>query len=66
MPLSYTDWDTDGGYPNDSNGDKQCIANVVLHGFVTGWRNYACDSVFQAAYRSFCQINACDTDNYCP
>ncbi len=65
--MTYSEWDTAGGYPNDNGGSKQCVAFVRLDlGFHTGWRNFECDSGFRASYKSLCQINSCDTDTYCP
>ncbi|KAH7726128.1 Protein CLEC-62 a [Aphelenchoides avenae] len=61
VPLDRNDFDAWGaGYP-DNSGGKNCV-NEVQYGFAATWQSTNCHSV-QARY--ICQVNTCDTDNYC-
>ncbi|KAH7726109.1 CLEC-62 protein [Aphelenchoides avenae] len=61
VPLNtngYTAWGA--GYP-DNSGGKNCV-KVVQYGFTATWQNVNC---YAESTRYICQVNTCDTDNYC-
>ncbi len=62
MSNDYMNWSV--GHPNQSA--HSCVVNVRTTGFNFQWQSADCASIYNgSAHHFFCQINACDTDNYC-
>ncbi|CAJ0604748.1 unnamed protein product [Cylicocyclus nassatus] len=60
--TDFRKWDK--GFPS-LYGDRKCVFAAQTSDLEHGWQNEVCNS-WSARGDYICQMNACDTDNYCP